>query len=307
MKRSSFIFFILITTLVAGLNYPIGKMGLAFSSPYLLLSIRFLGAFLLMLPFIWKLPHPKQFVPWMKIAIIGLFQSTLVLGMIYFSMRTITSGNASILSSTNPIWLVIIQFLLLGIRYRALQWIGVLLGFAGVFLTQGMQLQFESGDLIALLAGIFWATATLLIKHWGKTINTWVMTAYQMGFGGIFLLIASMFLEKPMFDIHAVALPELLFVMIYLIIMSSIVQFVTWFYLIGNNDPAKVSSFLFLVPLIGTIGGWLILNEVLHWYVGFGAVFIGVGIYLVNRPAKKQTIQPTDTLSTSHLSQTTTS
>jgi drug/metabolite transporter (DMT)-like permease len=203
-------------------------------------------------------------------------------------MHTITSGNASILSSTNPIWLVVIQFLIMGVKYRALQWGGVFLGFIGVIFTQGIQLQFEAGSIIALLAGIVWATATLLIKHWGKTINTWVLTTYQMGFGGIFLLIASIFLEQLQFNFYAVAFSQLLFIIFYLIIMSSIVQFVTWFYLIENSDPAKVSSFLFLVPLIGTVGGWLLLNETLHWYVGLGAIFIGLGIYFVNLPAKEQ-------------------
>jgi drug/metabolite transporter (DMT)-like permease len=286
MKRSVFVIIIFINTLVAGLNFPIGKMGLTFSSPFLLLGIRFFFAFLIMLPFIIKLPHPKQFLPWLKIAIIGFFQSTMVLGMVYFSMRTITSGNASILSSTNPIWLVLIQFLFMNVRYRRIQWFGVILGFVGVVFTQGLQFQFQSGAFIALIAGIFWAIATLLIKEWGKTLNIWVMTTYQMGFGGIFLLVASLFLENTMFRFDQAPFFLILFVMFYLIIMSSIVQFVTWFYLVSKTDPAKVSSFLFLVPLIGTITGWLILDETLHWYVGLGAIFIGWGIYFVNRPAK---------------------
>jgi probable blue pigment (indigoidine) exporter len=287
MKQSLFIIFILLNTIVAGLNFPIGKLGLNFASPFLLLAIRFLMAFALMLPFIWKLPHPKQWVPWIKIAVIGLFQSTLVLGLIYFSMHTITAGNASILSATNPIWLVLIQFLFMKVRYRAIQWTGVILGFIGVIFTQGFHFQYQSGTIIALAAGICWATATLLTKYWGRSINTWILTAYQMGFGGVFLLIASFSLEHPMFHLHAVPVAELVFVLFYLIVMSSIVQFITWFHLIHNNDPAKVSSFLFLVPFIGTISGSLILHETLHWYIGIGAVCIGLGIYFVNRTSKK--------------------
>ncbi|MXQ55020.1 DMT family transporter [Shimazuella alba] len=288
MNRSLLLPLILISTLVAGLNYPIGKMGLSFSSPYLLLAIRFLGAFVLMLPFIISLPHPKRFMPWLKIAMIGFFQSTLVLGMIYFSMHTITSANASILSSTNPIWLVLIQSLFLRVRYRRLQWMGVVLGFVGVVCTQGFHFQFQPGTLFALLAGLCWAIATLLTKHWGETIHTWVLTTYQMGFGGLFLVIASLVLEQPMFTLQQVSIFQVVWILLYLIIMSSIVQFVTWFYLIKNHDPAKISSFLFLVPLFGTVGGWLILNEALHWYVGLGAIFIALGIFFVNQPSRKK-------------------
>ena len=71
---------------------------------------------------------------------------------IYLSMQTISSG-ASVLSSSNPIWFIVFSFLIFGIRYRLLQWAGVIIGFIGVFITQGLEMQMQSGFWFALGAG----------------------------------------------------------------------------------------------------------------------------------------------------------
>ena len=45
----------------------------------------------------------------------------------------------------------------------------------------------------------FWAIATLLANKWGATFDTWVLSAYQMLFGGLLLLLASFSFEKAIF------------------------------------------------------------------------------------------------------------
>jgi drug/metabolite transporter (DMT)-like permease len=153
MNKIQIYVLILITTLVSGLNFPIGKMGLTFASPFLLLAIRFLAAGLLMLPFIWQRPHPRKAIEWLKIALIGLFQSSLVLGLIYLSLQTISSSSSSILSSTNPIWTILFGALFFGMHYRFNQWIGVIVGFMGVFITLGFHVDLQIGILYGILSG----------------------------------------------------------------------------------------------------------------------------------------------------------
>jgi drug/metabolite transporter (DMT)-like permease len=284
MKQPLFLFLILTTTLVSGLNFPIGKMGLAFSTPFLLLAVRFIAAGLIMLPFVARRPHPQTGREWLRIAVIGLFQSALVLGGIYLSLQTIEAGTSSILSSTNPIWSIVFGALLFGFRYSLLQWLGVLIGFAGVIVTQGFQFQWKYGILFALLAGMAWGLATLLTGRWGKQLDVWVMTAYQMLCGGVILLIASFFLEHPRMEFHVGTLAQEVFVLAWLIVMSSIVQFLTWFYVLQHYPPEKASAYLFLVPLFGVLSSCLLLGEPIHWYVAAGAACIGLGIYLVNKP-----------------------
>ncbi len=277
--------------LVSGLNFPVGKMALAFGSPFVLLAIRFIAAGLLMLPFIAKRPHPHRAADWLKIAVIGLLQSALVMAGIYLSMKTISSGSSSILSSTNPIWFIIFSFLLYRVRYRAVQWAGVLIGFAGVAVAQGFTVQLESGFWYAIGAGMAWGLATLLTSRWGKAYDTWVMAAYQMLIGGVLLLAVGPLLEQPHFTWDPDHLGKELFVLGWMILMSSIAQFVAWYYVLMNSDPGKANVYLFLIPLFGLCSGWLLLGEPLHAYVLAGAVCTGIGIFLVNKPRPAKAVQ----------------
>ncbi|MFM9281839.1 DMT family transporter [Paenibacillus jiagnxiensis] len=285
MSNSRILILTLFTMLVAGLNFPLGKISLSYGSTFVLLGIRFVGAGLLMLPFIWGRPHPRSAASWLKLAVIGLFQSTLVMGLNYLSMRTISSGSASILSSSNPIWFIVFSFLLFKARYRSVQWAGVIIGFAGVAMTQGFAVQMQSGFWLSLGAGMAWGMATLLTSRWGKEFDTWVMAAYQMLIGGAILFIPGPFVEHPSLIWDAANPFKELFVLGWMILISSIAQFVAWYYVLSNSDPNKANVYLFLIPLFGVLSGWLILKEPLHWYTMAGAVIIGIGIYLVNRPA----------------------
>lgn len=268
-----------------GSSFAVGKIGLAFMSPLLLVGIRFTLAGLLMALFVilLKRKHPREGSEWFKFIVIGFFQTAGVMGAVFLSMRTITAGEASILVFTSPLLVVVFGTVFAKTRYRWIQWIGVIAGFIGVFITLGASLSLqEVGTLLGFYAAVSWTIATFLLKKWGPSFDTWVLTAYQMLFGGLMVLGASFFLE----EVHFIVEPTSLFIIIWLAIMASIVQFAIWFYLLEKEEPGKVSAFLFLVPLFGVLTGWLLLDEPLHFSTLGGGSLIFLGIYLVNRMGK---------------------
>ncbi len=285
MNKALFVFLLLVTTGLMGSSFAVGKIGLTYISPLLLVGIRFTLAGVLMALIVrWlKRPHPKQEKKWYQIVTIGFFQTTGVMGCIFLSLRTISAGETSILTFTNPLLVVIFGTLFMGMNYRRIQWVGVSLGIIGVFITLGASLDIRQiGTILGLMSAVSWAIATLLVKKWGSSFDTWVLTAYQMLFGGLLLLFLSFLTEK----VHFTLTPSAIFIILWLTIMASIVQFALWFFLLQKEDPGKVSSFLFLAPLFGVISGWLILNEELHLYTLVGGAIILAGIYLVNKPLK---------------------
>jgi len=261
-----------------GSSFAVGKMGLEYVSPLLLVSLRFTIAGVLMALFVIKKPLPTNTRDWFRLFLIGLFQTAGVMGCIFLSLRTITAGESSILTFSNPLLVVIFGTLFFGASYRLRQWIGVVIGFVGVMVTLGTQLQLEIGTMLGLGAGISWSIATLLIKRWGSRFNIWVLTAYQMLFGGLLLLLLSLSTENMKLILN----PSSLFIILWLAIMASIVQFAVWFYLINKGDPGKTSAFLFLAPFFGVLSGWLLLGELVEWFVYLGGILIFVGIFLVN-------------------------
>ncbi|WP_186763808.1 DMT family transporter [Planomicrobium sp. CPCC 101079] len=275
---------VVITTSLMGSSFAVGKIGLSYVSPLLLVGIRFTLAGLLMIAIVTALkrPHPKRFTDWLRIFWIGAFQTAGVMGAIFLSLRTITAGESAILTFMNPLLVVVLGTLALRIRYRFVQWAGVLLGFIGVVVTMGTELQLEIGTFFGFSSAVFWAVATLLIKKWGARFDIWVLTAYQMLFGGILLLLGSALLEEAKLILN----PASVSIIVWLAVMASIVQFAIWFYLLQKGNPGKVSAFLFLAPFFGVISGWWLLGEELGLTLLLGGSLIFIGIFLVNWPDK---------------------
>ncbi|MBS4176936.1 DMT family transporter [Lederbergia citrea] len=286
MNKWLFGFLVVLTTSLMGSSFTIGKIGLEYATPIMLVALRFLLAGVIMAIIVkcLRIPHPKKGLDWIRIALIGFFQTAGVMGCIFVSLRTITSGQSAILTFMNPLLVVIFGTLFMKMTYSWRQWIGVIAGFVGVFITLGAQVNFQLGTLLGFLSAISWAIGTLLIKKWGVHINTWVLTAYQMLCGGLILLIGSFLLENPSFQITTLSITILL----WLALMASIVQFAVWFYLLQTGDAGKTSAFLFLAPFFGVLTGWLLLDEMIDWNVILGGVCIFIGIFMVNWTSKSR-------------------
>ncbi|WP_100404194.1 DMT family transporter [Bacillus solitudinis] len=282
MNKIWFILLLVITTSLMGSSFAVGKIGLNYISPLLLVGLRFTLAGLLMMVIVISLKRtfPTTLREWLQIITVGAFQTTGVMGPIFLSLRTITAGESSILTFTNPLLVVIFGTIFMGIKYHSIQWLGVLIGFLGVFITLGASLHIqEIGTFFGILSAISWAIATLLFKKWGSSFDIWVLTAYQMLFGGILLLIGSFLFEQ----VKLVFTPFSIFIILWLAIMASIIQFAIWFFLLQKEDAGKVSAYLFLAPLFGVIFGWVLLNEQLNFSTLVGGVLILIGIFFVNR------------------------
>ncbi len=278
MNRIIYGILVITTTALMGSSFAIGKIELDYVSPLLLVGIRFTLAGALMALFVIRHSLPKNIIEWVQIGMIGFFQTMGVMACVFISMRTITAGESAILTFVNPILVVVFGSLFTRTHYRLIQWVGVLIGFLGVYITLGFHLQLRFGTWLGLVGAVSWAIATLLIKRFGGKFDVWVLTAYQMLFGGLLLLICSSGLEQPKFIVNGTSIS----IILWLAIMASVVQFTIWFYLLQIGDPGRTSAFLFLAPLFGVLSGWVILGEPLNWSLVIGGALILVGIPFVN-------------------------
>lgn len=280
MNRYNYFTLIILTTFLMGSSFAIGKIGLNYSSPLVLAGLRFLLAGIIMAVIIklLKRKQPSSLKNWGQVAIIGTLQTAGVMGCIFISLRTISASESSILTFMNPLLVIIFGTLFLGIKYKWYQWGGVALGFLGVGITLGGINDFKIGIVFGALSAVFWATSTLLVNKWGVNFDTWSLSAYQMLFGGALLLLLSLVLENPYFIVNK----NSMFILLWLIIMSSIVQFAVWYFLLQNGEPGKTSSYLFLAPFFGVLTGSVLLDEPISYSLIVGGVFILTGIYLVN-------------------------
>ena len=64
------------------------------------------------------------------------------------------------------------------------------------------------------------------------------------------------------------------------------VGFLSWMWVLSIYPAGAMASFAFLAPVFGVLFGWLILDEALGPRIVAALVLVGIGIVLVNRPAK---------------------
>ncbi|TGV27352.1 EamA/RhaT family transporter, partial [Mesorhizobium sp. M00.F.Ca.ET.186.01.1.1] len=67
MNRLLFGTLVVVTTSLMGSSFAVGKIGLAYFSPLLLVGLRFTLAGLLMALWVWKKPLPRSGTEWAKI------------------------------------------------------------------------------------------------------------------------------------------------------------------------------------------------------------------------------------------------
>ncbi len=106
---------VVLTTSLMGSAFAVGKVGLDYASPIMLVALRFTIAGVVMgiIVYLLKRPHPKKLSNWGKIFVIGAFQTAGVMGCIFVSLKTITAGESSILTFMNPLLVVIFGTLFL--------------------------------------------------------------------------------------------------------------------------------------------------------------------------------------------------
>lgn len=282
MNRLLPIILLITSTFLMGSSFVVGKLALQFFSPLILTAYRFLiGGGLLLAIVLLKYKLPPFSLLW-KAALIGAFQTAGVMACIFTSLKYISAGESSILTFTNPLMVLVLSSLMLKQSHHWRQWLGVLIGFAGVVIVLNGNMAINQGTWIGLASAVFWSFATLLVKVWGPRFNMWMLSALQMTFGGIILWILALTVEK----IKIVWTPESLFDLLWLAVPGSTVQFTLWFMLLSRMNPSRASSYLFLAPVFGILTGVLLLGEPLNATIAAGGVSVFAGIFLANyRPS----------------------
>ncbi|MSQ55709.1 MAG: DMT family transporter [Betaproteobacteria bacterium] len=169
-------------------------------------------------------------------------------------------------------------------RLGILQWLGVLLSFAGIVVAfregfaagRGTWL----GDLSGVAAGVLWALTTVLVRA-TKLARVTATKAlfYQHGVSALVLPLASIALGEPgVTQLTAVSLASLFFQSIIVAFAS----YLTWFWLLTRYLAARLSVLSFMSPLFGVLFGVAILADPVGPAFAIAAILVGAGIILVN-------------------------
>jgi len=202
------------------------------------------------------------------------------------SLNYTSASHATVFLYSAPIFVALaLHFLQADERLTPLKWIGIIIAFSGIafaFLA-GEQQQIAAskvlwGDFLALLSGLFWAGATIVIRCSKlSTIPAAQTLFYQLFTAALLLAVASAFSDNIVFNMTTIVWASIL----YQGIVVCAITFSIWLWLLKQYPAAQLGVFSFVTPIFGILFAVALLNEALELHFIVGAFFVLVGITMV--------------------------
>jgi drug/metabolite transporter (DMT)-like permease len=265
-----------------------GKIAVTDCPPLILLAARFSLAGVLILG-ISSLRGEALSLSWRDVgvfALLGVANNALYLGLGYTGLQTVSAGLGGLIVSANPVFTAGLAALFLGEQLTLRKVAGLLLGIAGVGFIVWHRMSVGTDSLhgilftLASLASI--VIGTILFKLLAPKGSLWVGNGVQNLAAGIVLLpFAFSFADAG----AIVPSMRLLAAFAFLVLGGSILAYLLWFHLLKVCGATAASAYHFLMPPLGMLFAWIILDEHVEIRDLMGIVPVALGIYLVTRPA----------------------
>ena len=210
-------------------------------------------------------------------------------------MSWTAAGDASLIIPMNPVFTVLLAVPMLGQKISARMSLGLMIGISGVAVVVGWSPNSEIplehrilGDLMILFAALSWAATSNLTKimlSWERDYSALEIVVWYSVTGWA-LLSPWVIAENWGSVIPDPSTAEWLTIA-YLGVVSTVLSYVLFAKGIEVIGPTAASSYVFLVPVFGVLGGWLLLGEEIGASMILGFALIVVGVTEVQRESER--------------------
>jgi drug/metabolite transporter (DMT)-like permease len=281
---------IVILTILWGINYSAIKFSNTGLSPIFTTFLRSLIASFLGIIYCIVVKEPLfhrgilLFHGFIVGMLFGLEFVCLYLGMLYTD-----ASRAAVFVYLSPFIVALGAHFFLKEKLNLLKVAGLILAFIGVYLvfkdkphTSGKLMLF--GDILEILAAIFWGATTLYIKKYlAKEVHPINTFLYQFVFSIPIMFVCAYFIEdKWIFNVNVYVWVSVA----YQSVIVAFASYLVWFMLIHTYPVARLSIFTFLAPVFGVLFGAIILKERLTTGLILGLTCVSIGIFCNNYTKK---------------------
>ena len=274
----------LLVVVIWGLNFLAIDFGLAGVPPLVFLALRFT---VVAIPAVFFIKPPA--IGWKNIVLIGAFLSLGQFSLLYIALALgMPPGLASLLHQSQVVLTVIVSAIALRERPTRRQVIGIAVGMTGLAIVViGHSYAAPWLPVVVLLAAsLSWAIGNVLSRR-AKVASGLSLVVWS----GLVVPIPALALSF-LFDTPAVVFGSLTHLSLaailgtlYTAIFASFVGYGIWNSLLARYPTSAVVPFTLLVPLVGILAAWIVINEqpTLSELVGGVVMIVGLAIAVVVR------------------------
>lgn len=263
------------------------RYAMPWSQPFGFLMVRFVlaGAILLLLVLAMRRRQtsPAQAA---HAVFVGALVHGVYLGGVFWAIRNgMPAGLSALIIGLQPLITAVLAGFALGEKVLPRHWTGLAVGFAGIVIVLAPRIGDSIGGvsaatLVASCVGVVAiSTGTVWQKRFLGGGDLITVTLWQyVGASALMAALAFTF-ETSEFVVTG----ELIFALVWLVLVLSIGAIFLLMYMIREGEMAKVSSLFYLVPAVTALMAWALFGETLTAFQLFGMALTTVGVALATR------------------------
>ena len=265
-------------------TYSFGPVTIAF------LRVLFGAIPVLMLCYFKKIKIEAFSKDWHWFAMIGLINLVAPFFLIAYGVKSVQSNLAAILMSTTPLSSTILaHFYTNNEKFNLVKTIGILIGFSGIIFLFSDNILIDENNVVSalliLLGSTCYVIGGVLTLKIGKKKNENV-TGSILIWAIIILLPLTFFVEQPL---QKIPRTDSLISVIYLGIVPTGIAWLLRFRILTTNGLIFQSQVSYLIPIFGTILGYIFLKELITLKVIISLFAVCIGIYFVKKGGSLKT------------------
>lgn len=241
---------------VWGAGYVATKIGLQYAAPFTFLSLRFAFGLACLLPVVllWKPRWPSSRSELGHLAVAGLLMHAVQLGGSHYAQYLgMSAGVAALIIACQPLVTAVVVSGWMGERLHRRQWLGILVGLAGVALVVWHKIDIREvglGSLVGTLIALAAVTAaTLYQRRFSPKADLKAASVVQ--FAASLVVLAPLALAVEGFDVDWSW--RMAGAIVFLVIFASILAVNALHVLMRHGEATRVASMMYLPPVFAVV------------------------------------------------------
>jgi len=292
------IFFAFLTAVISGISIFYAKLAVVKIDPLILTSSRNLIVGLLFLVLFFatnkfgELKKLNKF-QWLNLILIGLIGGALPFYLFFTGLKMIGAVNANLIHKSLFIWVSVLSMIFLREKLNLSYWLGFVLVLLGTFASGGLRLSFGYGEIMVLMATLFWSVENIFAKKVLKNVSSELVGLFRMGIGSI-VLFSTIAVSSKLNLVLSLGLDKIVPIVIGGVILFFYVYF--WYKALKYAPASLVTLILTFSVVVGSIlngafaGVKLVTNDMYTFILISGSVGLIFFSYFKDQTSKIKSI-----------------